>query len=567
MPAINDILLFAAVLLGGGIMLGAFSSRLGVPFLLVFLVVGMLAGEEGPGGWAFDDPSAAFLVGNLALAVILLDGGLRTKLSSFRVALAPSLALATFGVAATAAGVGLAALVFLDLDWRVALTLGAIVGSTDAAAVFALLRASGVRLNERTGSTLEIESGVNDPMAIFLTLSLVEAIMTPGDRTGAAVILTLGMQAAVGAVGGVAGGRVLSGLIGRLHITEGLMALFICAGGLAVFALTNLAGGSGFLAVYLAGLIVGNRKHRATEDVLRAMDGFAWLSQSGMFLLLGLLVTPSDVMRTALPAVAIAATLMFVIRPAAVAATLAPFRYPWRETAFIGWVGLRGAVPIVLALFPLLAGLPQAKLLFNVAFVVVLASLVVQGMTLRRAAGWLRVAMPPQTEPAMEATLSDGTTLLHEFGVDEASGLAGASFASLDPPGESYVAAILRDGRPAGPDEGPLAIGDRLLVVSPTEAADATRAYFTSRSEAGTALARLRYGDFMLDASASLDDVLEAYASAPAQPHGVSLGEMLSAKLPRGVVGDSVRLGPLRFTVREMADGRITRVGLKIEES
>jgi cell volume regulation protein A len=565
MTAVNEIFLFAAALLAGGIALGALSSRMGVPLLLVFLIVGMAAGEDGPGGFAFDDHRLAFLIGNLALAVILLDGGLRTRLSSFRVALAPSLALATFGVAATAAMVGLGAVWLLGLDWRTGLALGAIVGSTDAAAVFALLRANRVRLNDRTGSTLEIESGVNDPMAIFLTLSLVQAINQPGGMGGIEIFLDLVAQLVIGTAGGVLGGRALSAVIGRLHITEGLSALFICAAGLGIFALTNLAGGSGFLAAYLVGLIVGNRKHRAGEDVLRAMDGMAWLAQSGMFLLLGLLVTPSELARSALPALGVAALLMFVARPLAVWVTLLPFRFPWRETAFIGWVGLRGAVPIVLALFPLLAGVPHAQLLFNVAFVVVLASLLVQGMTIGFAARRLAVALPPQTEPALEVPLADGATRLFEFEVNDASGLTGAAFASLDPPGESYVASILRDGRPVTPEESPLRTGDRILVVSQASAADALVGYFTSRSEAGTATARSRYGDFVLDPDAPLDDVLAAYDGALDSPHGGTLGDMLSASLPRAVVGDQVRVGRLRFTVREMREDKITQVGLKLD--
>lgn len=564
MPGLNELLFVAAALLFGGIVLGALSSRLGVPLLLVFLCVGMVAGEDGPGRIDFDDYRLVFLIGNLALAVILLDGGLRTKFGTFRVALSPSLTLATFGVALTAVLVAVAAHLLFDFDWRVAMLLGAIIGSTDAAAVFALLRSSGVRLNDRIAATLEIESGVNDPMAIFLTLLLVEAILQPAGLGVQRMLLEFGAQLTLGVIGGLAAGRVLSAVIGRLPMTEGLQALLICSGGVGTFALTNLAGGSGFLAVYLVGLVVGNRKHRAGEDVLRAMDGMAWLAQSGMFLLLGLLVTPSEILASLGPALGLTAVLIFVARPVAVGLSLLPFRFPWRESAFIGWVGLRGAVPIVLALFPLLAGVPQAPMLFNVAFVVVLGSLLLQGMTIRPVARLLRVAMPRRAEAAVEVMLSDARTHLFEFVVDAGSGLDGASVHSVVPPGEAYVAAALRDGRPIGRGENPLRAGDRLLVVGDVDAIDEIAEYLARRAEAGTSEARQWFGDFEMDASASLDEVVALYGDASLPESGQSVADALAVQLPRPVVGDEAVIGGVRFSVREMHQGDIVRVGVRL---
>lgn len=399
-------LLTASALLLLSLVAGLFSARLGFSFLLVFLVAGMLLGEDGPGGVVFEDFRLAFWVGNVALAVILLDGGLRTRYATFRTGLRPSLLLATAGVAVSAALTGLGAWLLLDLDWRLALLLGAIVGSTDAAAVFSLLQTSGVRLNERVASTLEIESGLNDPMAVFLTLALIGLAMAPDTgaaRLGWAPLLALVQQFGWGLVlGGGLGWALADGLRLLARLTRpgsGVRALLLLSAGMAVFALTTWVGGSGFLAVYIFGLVVGNRARGSVAPALQAMDGYAWMAQAGMFLLLGLLVTPTEALRTLLPALGVAAVLMLVARPLAVWLCLLPFRFPPREVAFIAWVGLRGAVPIVLAVFPVMAGVDGAKTFFNIAFVVVLASLLLQGATLPWAARRTGVALPDRDDP------------------------------------------------------------------------------------------------------------------------------------------------------------------------
>jgi len=403
MDFINIPLLAAAALLFVSLVLGIFSTRIGFPFLLVFLLAGALAGEDGPGGYHFNDFGLSFWVGNVALTIILLDGGLRTSFSRFRTGLKPSLLLATIGVVVSAVLTGAAAIVLLDLDWKHGLLLGAVVGSTDAAAVFALLNRSGVMLNERVGATLEIESGVNDPMAVYLTLAFITLVMAvdAGDGGWLAVLLSLLEQFGWGAALGLSSGFVIAALVNRMPddgAGGSILALLLGSAGLGLFAATGLLGGSGFLAVYLLGLVVANRARAKVSAALSAMDGYAWLAQATMFLLLGLLATPSVMVQTAGPALGIAAVLMFIARPAAVWLCLAPFRFRPNEVWFISWVGLRGAVPIVLAIFPLMAGVPNAMLLFNAAFAVVLASLLLQGTTIGFAARKFGVALPANAD-------------------------------------------------------------------------------------------------------------------------------------------------------------------------
>lgn len=396
-------LLAAAALVFISVLAGVVSARVGFSFLLVFLTVGVLAGEEGPGGLVFDDFRLSFWVGNVALAVILLDGGMRTDLNTFRTGLKPSLLLATVGVVICTGITGVAAWALLDLSWPLALLVGAIVGSTDAAAVFSLLKSSGVKLNERVAATLEIESGMNDPMAVYLTLTFIAVALAvasgQGNQFGAVEIAkSLLQQFGWGTAMGVGFGWALAELLKRLGRGAdgggGVRALLIVSGGLAVFAATTWLGGSGFLAVYLLGMVMGNRARRQVRPSLSAMDGYAWLSQAGMFLLLGMLVTPSELLRTIWPAIGVSIVLMFVARPISVWLCLAPLRFKTKEMTFISWVGLRGAVPIVLAVFPVMAGVQGAQTFFNVAFVVVLASLLLQGSTIAWAARKTGVDLP-----------------------------------------------------------------------------------------------------------------------------------------------------------------------------
>ena len=566
----NTAIFIGALLLVISIVASDFSSRMGAPLLLVFLALGMLAGEDGPGGIRFDDFEVSYLIGTLALAVIIFDGGMRTRRESFRVALWPAVSLATFGVIATAGLVGLFAAWALELNWLQGLLIGAIVGSTDAAAVFGLLRNAGTTLKERVTSTLEIESASNDPMAIFLTVALIEVLRAGGTRLDAGVLLAFVQQFGVGAVLGFAGGRLLVWLINRLTLASGLYPLLAMAGGLLIFAVTAQVGGSGFLAIFLAGLVLGNSQMQAAQNILRVHDGLAWLSQLGMFLILGLLVTPRELVDVALPALAIAAFLMMVARPAAAAASLLPFRFPWREQLFISWVGLRGAVPVVLALFPVMYGVDDARLYFNVAFFIVLVSLVLQGWTIAPTARLLRLEVPPSIEPVQRLTLDMPGHFEHEvlgYQVQRGSLAAARDLATLELPEGIHIMAVMRDGVPQalGPE---LAFkpGDYVYVLAQPKFLPEANKVFDPH-QAPDRLEEHRYfGDFVLNGDATLADLADVYGlDIPSHHAGKTLATYLDQRFHgRVVVGDRASLGNAVVVVREMHHGRVSRVGLKL---
>ncbi|WP_338412571.1 potassium/proton antiporter [Psychrobacter raelei] len=420
METLNIVYLVSAILIFSSIMASTLSARLGLPLLLLFLLVGMLAGEEGILGIEFSQYAIANFVGQAALACILLDGGLRTSFKSFRVGLKPAVVLATWGVFATVLVLGLFVTWLLDVDWRIGLLMAAIVGSTDAAAVFSLLRNGGVKLNDRVQATLELESGANDPFAILLVTGLIALNVDQNSQTLLGFVSLLAQQLGFGMLMGLLFGYLLSKMLPKLHLAVGMYAILIMSAGLAVFAATNLIGGSGFLAVYLAGILVGNNKVRATEHVLRVMDSFAWLSQAVLFVVLGLLVTPSNVLNVWHYSVAIAAFMILIARPIAVFSSIKPFGFKNREIGFISWVGLRGAVPITLAILPVMAGLPDAFLLFDIAFGVVILSLVLQGTTIPFMANLFKVRVPSNAEPdeEMEIWVSEQASItLYEFEV------------------------------------------------------------------------------------------------------------------------------------------------------
>jgi len=332
-----DLILLAGLLLAMSILATVITPRLGVPLLLVFLIIGMLAGVDGPGGIPFSDYGLANLAGTVGLAVILFDGGLRTSAINFRTALWPSISLASIGVLITAAITGIFAAWLLDLTWAEGLLIGAIVGSTDAAAVFALLSTRAMALNTRVSSTLETESGTNDPMAVFLTLAVIGYLSSPENYTLIDSLIFLVQQMGAGTLMGLAGGVALASTLNRLDLNDSLYPLMALAGGLLIFGLTDRVGGSGFLAVYLAGLWVGNHRVHALPNIRRFHDGVAWLAQIGMFVLLGLLASPSELATVAVPGLLIALVLMLVARPIAVTLGLLPFRFPWREQVFVSW--------------------------------------------------------------------------------------------------------------------------------------------------------------------------------------------------------------------------------------
>ena len=354
----------------------------GAPILLIFLGIGMLVGQDGAGGYAFDDFELAYHVGSIALAVILFAGGLGTSVRDIRVSWGPALMLATLGVVITAAVVGVS-IWLLGASLLVALLLGAVVGSTDAAATFLLLQGRGIRLKGRVMETIVVESGLNDPMAIFLTTVLLSFVDAGGAELSWELGWTFALQLGVGAVAGLIGGLILAWLINRLELASGLFAVLALSGAMALFGGTQLIGGSGYLAVHLCGVVLMDRLSGSRREELDITHGsLAWLSQILMFLMLGLLVTPHQFQGKVMHAAGIAFILIFIARPLAVAVCLAPFRFNLNERLFIAWVGLRGAVPIFLAIIPVMSPGPVDVNFFNVVFMVVIASLVLQGWTI-----------------------------------------------------------------------------------------------------------------------------------------------------------------------------------------
>ncbi|MGB5779337.1 MAG: potassium/proton antiporter [Allopontixanthobacter sediminis] len=386
-------LLLLGVLLLTTVLAGSLSSRFGMPALIGFLGLGMLAGVDGPGGIAFDNFEVAQAVGMASLVFILFSGGLDTDWKDARRVAAPALVLASAGVMISAGIVAVSAVFLLDVDPAQAALLGAIIASTDAAAVFAILRSTGLDLHGDVAALIEVESGSNDPMAIFLVGAVLLFMAEPG-ASAFKLVPDFIVQMLMGALVGVGAGYAMPAILKRGGYRQGGLAFVISiAAALIAFGAAELLSGNGFLAAYLAGLVAGNQHYAAKRTVSTFQDGMAWLAQVTMFLTLGLLVTPSQIEPVILPGLAITAILMFVARPLSVFLCLAPFRgFGWRAKLFVSWAGLRGAVPIVLATFPIVAGVDGAFAIFNVVFFVVLLSSLIQGPTIKWAAKRLAIA-------------------------------------------------------------------------------------------------------------------------------------------------------------------------------
>lgn len=548
------------------------SRRVGAPLLLVFLVLGMLAGEDGPGGIVFQDFGLAFLFGNLALAIIIFDGGLGTRKSTFRVSLSPALSLATVGVLITAAITGLAAHWILGLPWQEGLLIGAIVGSTDAAAVFGLLRMAGMELKERTGATLEIESGTNDPMAIFLTLTLVQVLTLDNSNLGAAVLLQFIQQMGLGIALGFAGGYLLTMVLKRLSLASSLYPLLALTGGMSVFGLTNMLGGSGFLAIFIVGYMIGNAPLPYGSDIHRFHDVFAWFSQIGMFLMLGLLINPSNLPPIILPAIAIALVLIFIARPVAVAVSLLPFHFPWREQVFIGWCGLRGAVPIILALFPSLAGLEHTETYFELVFFVVLVSLILQGWTIAPLSKWLRIELPPAAREPKHLAIRIPNEQEKEILVYQAVlGSTAVGMAAKHLPleeGAQLVGAV-RQGIlvSLGKDET-LQADDHVVILATAGTNAPLGRVFAPAALRSHLEPAAFFGEFVLKPDIKLADLAVLYRfEVPAHAEQMTVAQYIEKQFHgKPVVGDRAPLKGVQLVVRELSGDKIAKVGLKLKQ-
>lgn len=530
----------------------------------MFLLLGLLLGVDGPGGIRYSDTRFTYLVGSLALAIILFDGGLRTRAAQVQGSVKPALLLATVGVVATAALTALAASKLLDLPPLEALLLGTILASTDAAAVFFLLRAGGLHLERRTGATLEVESGANDPVAVFLTIGL--TLWIAGQQEGGvwAIALSMVWAMAAGLAIGYVGGRTLVAVLNRYNLPSGLHPWLALAGAVALFSLTNLVYGSGYLAVYLAGIVMANRPLRARAEVMSVQDAATWFAQLAMFLLLGLLAAPNKLVNVLWPALAVAALLMFVARPLAVALCLLPFRYRLAEVGFISWVGLRGAVGIFLASIPLLAGLPNASLYFNVAFVVVLASLIVQGWTLSRAAHLFGVAVPRPDPNTRRIQLDLPGQLDYDMvGYRIAAGSAILRGAPL--PGRVRLAMVAREGRLLLPDEtGVLQAGDYAYYLAPSGRAQRLDWLFAEADDARAAETET-FGSFTLPGDVPLGELAKFYGLAiPPRFANSTAAQLFDERFDeQAQVGDSVTLGRAVLVVRSLREDHVAQVGLR----
>lgn len=587
MDTLNILYLVGALLIFASIMASTLSARLGVPLLLLFLVVGMLAGEEGLLGIEFSQYALANFVGQAALACILLDGGLRTSFKSFRVGLKPAVTLATWGVLATVLVLGVFVTWLLDVDWRIGLLMAAIVGSTDAAAVFSLLRNGGVKLNDRVQATLELESGANDPLAILLVTGLIALNVDPAGQTLFGFLGLLLQQLGFGLGMGLLFGYLLARLLPKVHLAEGMYAILILSAGLSVFAATNLIGGSGFLAAYLTGVLIGNYKVRATEHVLRVMDSFAWLSQAVLFVVLGLLVTPSNVIDVLPYSVAITAFMILIARPLAVYSSVKPFRFKDREIGFISWVGLRGAVPITLAILPVMAGVDGAFMLFDVAFGVVVLSLVLQGTTIPFMANLFKVRIPNNKDPEAEheVWVSDKASItLYEFEVKPGAFAIGRHPKGISmriSPDEISIFALIRNQKIVIVDEETkLKCGDRVWYAMRGNHAAQIARIFNDITISRKAIDDF-YGDWLLSPSAKLEDLpfskdvmssTSLTAKLRSKPDNApslwqkTVAEYVKASLETAPVsGDTVAINnEWSLVVKEVDDkGKLRSVGLK----
>tara|TARA_R110002051_G_scaffold265266_1_gene325172 strand:- start:494 stop:2362 length:1869 start_codon:yes stop_codon:yes gene_type:complete len=567
---IYPLLLVGAALIVVSVFTSLVAFRFGAPLLLLFLGIGLGAGSDGL-GIEFSDVNTAYFVGSLALAVILFDSGFGTSLKSFRQAAAPSIVLATVGVLLTTAIVGMAARLMFGFGWAEGLLMGAIVSSTDAAAVFFLLRVGGITIRDKVRSTLEVESGSNDPMAIFLTIMFVELLASGSGITGFTheFVVGFGLQMGLGVTLGIAGGAAIVFIINRVELEGALYPIIVLGMAVLLFAFTGLLGGSGALAAYVAGLVAGNRRVRARATLVRFQDGMTWLAQIVMFLILGLLASPSQFGEVALPAVALALFLMFVARPVAVWLCLLAFQYQRDEIAFISWVGLRGAVSILLAILPLIALLENGAVLFNTAFIIVLTSLLVQGWTIRPMAQWLGLIVPPRIGPVERVGLELPGSAHHElivYHVVEGSPVAEGERL----PRWARPSLIVRDGQSMRFQyAGRIKAGDYVyMFIAPRYTRLLDRLFASpTKVEADD---KDFFGEFRINPRRPLVALKDAYDAqiGPNVSLEKTIGDYMRERLGgTAEIGDRVAIGALELIVREVdIEGEVSEAGLAIDQ-
>lgn len=464
-------------MLGAGILLlvsvfaSKTSTRFGIPVLLIFIVIGMISGGEGPGGIRFDSPAATHVLGTVALSYILFSGGLSTEPVSVRPIWREGCVLALFGVLISTAVMAVMIHFCLNWDWATSALLSATVSSTDASAVFGILKTQKLRLKKKIESLIELESGSNDPMAVFLTLSLIHIILLPGDLTWFELLQNFFIQMSLGGLAGWFMGKALVHLINWLDLEfDGLYPVLTIAGVLCIYSVSEFAGGNGFLSVYIAGLAMAGEKFFSKKSLIVFHDGLAWLMQVAMFLTLGLLVSPTAIRPIMGSGLVLSLALLLLARPISTYLCLKPFKYKLNEILFISWGGLRGAVPIILATYLLVSGIPGSHTMFNLVFFIVIMSMLVQGTTLGKMAQWLKVQEPFKLNRVMPFKSRSPHREFVEFEIGPNSPLIGKNILELDFPMSFLVVLIHRGERdfmPRGNTE--IELYDRLVCLVDTE--------------------------------------------------------------------------------------------------
>ncbi len=573
METLNYAILIIGLLLSVSIFASRLSSVMGLPVLLLFLGVGMLCGSEGIFlKILFDDYDEAFLSANLALAIILFSGGCQTEFSTFRSVATPSMVLSTIGVLITSLIVGCVAYYLLKLPFYQCMLIGAIIGSTDAGAVFSLLGDNGVTLKNKVEAPLQIESATNDPMAIFLTMTVITLIQT---GTGASAeeqqsYGTLGFfffkQFVFGTGFGIIFGFAARYIINIISIPTGLYSLLVLGIAFTGFAITSSLDGSGFLAIFIIGMCIGNKKSRQLNYIKPVLDGLTWLSQIGLFLILGLLVTPSHLMTYMGTGIIIALALTFIARPIAVFLCLKPFfKYTTADLAFISWVGLRGSVPIVLAIYPIMFGVPHGELYFNVAFVVVIFSLLVQGATILPMAKLFKTYAPSMAAPISKGEI--GITIDDDFEIFsyevQHTKFEKTPLKEIKFPSKTMIVAVFKKGQMIKPSGNTCLVkGDIISIIGHSEDEEFLNLIFNGDT-AVKKVPHFYHGDILLDGKLKMPEVAKNYGIIiTSLEKNLTLNEFLNYQLGGfPAIGDRFTIIDCRLYVSEVQEDIITKIG------